>query len=87
MFEAEPSLRLAEDSMNIHKLAFQDSTNANLVKVDFNSFSVNTLIEASIESFIEFDITSWRNPVLINDILEIYQVYETEQDGTNLKLA
>ena len=86
IFEAEPSLRLAEDSMNIHELAFQDSTNANLVKVDFNSFSVNTLIEASIESFIEFDITSWRNPVLINDILEIYQVYETEQDGTNLNL-
>lgn len=86
MFEAEPSLRLAEDSMNIHELAFQDSTNANLVKVDFNSFSVNTLIEASIESFIEFDPTSWRNPVLINDILEIYQVYETEQDGTNLNL-
>ena len=25
MFEAEPSLRLAEDSMNIHELAFQDS--------------------------------------------------------------
>lgn len=86
IFEAELSLRLAEDSMNIHELAFQDSTNANLVKVDFNSFSVNTLIEASIESFIEFDITSWRNPVLINDILEIYQVYETEQDGTNLNL-
>lgn len=86
MFQAEPSLRLAEDSMNIHELAFQDSINANLVKVDFNSFSVNTLIETNIESFIEFDSTSWRNPVLVNFTLEIYQVYEAEQDGTNLNL-
>lgn len=87
LFQAEPSLRLAEDSMHIVELAFQDSINASLVKVDFNSFSVNTLIEASIESVIEFDPSSWRNPVLINDVLEIYQVYEGEKEGMNLNLG
>ena len=85
--QAVPSLKLAEDSMHIDELAFKDSANASLVKVEFNSFSVNTAIEASIDSFIEFDPSSWRNPILINDILEIYQVYGGEKDGMNLNLG
>lgn len=84
---AEPSLKLAEDSMDIHELAFIDSANASLVKVDFNSFSVNTLIEANIDSFIEFDPSSWRNPEKTDSTLFIYQVYGVEQDGMNLNLG
>jgi hypothetical protein len=85
-FQAEPSMKLAEETMHIYEHAFQDSSLANLVKVNLSAFNVHTSNSTIINSTIEFDPSSWKNPEKIEDLLLIYQVYEVEQDGTNLKL-
>ena len=86
-FQAEPSMKLAEETMHIYEHAFQDSSLANLVKVNLSAFNVHTSNSTIINSTIEFDPSSWKNPEKIEDLLLIYQVYEVEQDGTNLKLT
>jgi len=43
--------------------------------------------DALLFADITFDPSSWHNPVQINDVLEIYQIYEGDQDGLNLNLA
>jgi len=77
----------AEQTLNINANAFNTISNTNISIVNLEPLIGTIEHDALLFADITFDPSSWHNPVQINDVLEIYQVYEGEQNGMNLNLG
>ena len=77
----------ASQTMNIFEKAFEEEYQLSLSIVRNTAFdsSINSLAE--INADLSFDPSSWLNPVQINEVLEVYQVYDSSLDGSNLELS
>jgi hypothetical protein len=77
----------AEQTLDINANAFNTISNTNISIVNLEPLIGTIEHDALLFADITFDPSSWHNPVQINDVLEIYQIYEGDQDGLNLNLA
>jgi len=77
----------AEQTLKINANAFNTILNTNISIVNLEPLIGAIEHDALLFADITFDPSSWHNPVQINDLLEIYQVYEGEQDDMNLNLG
>lgn len=86
MFDAEVSLKDAEDTLSISTTAFEHTFDANLKRVKFISFDSHIQFECNIEAQINFDPSSWYNPEVDDGKLTIYQAYDINANNEQLHL-
>ena len=73
--------------MTIDEVAFENDCETDLSIVRKTAFEVFVNEKATISADISFDPSSWLNPVQINEVLEVYQVYDSSLDGSDLELS
>ena len=86
IFDANITLKDAEDTMTISTIAFDHTLEANLKRVKFISFDSQIQFECNIETQINYDESSWYNPEVEDGKLSIYQVYEIDEIKGQLHL-
>lgn len=86
-FNVVAETRNAEDTIKVQARAFEALPNTNMSIVNLEPIGAGTYHGAFFTALLSFDASSWHNPIKINNVLEIYQVYETDQVGNTLNLS
>ena len=86
-FNARAETRNAEDTVKVQTRAFEVLPNTNMSIVNLEPITVGTEHGAFFTALLSFDSSSWYNPIKTENVLAIYQVYETTQDGNTLNLS